>query len=91
MDKYNKDQLDITNVSLKIVYVVLRNDVRLNPKTKQRDDFTKVLWVYEEEDQANAYVAALRAKTPGLMTSFYVIPTPFGVAKTERGDQNDQN
>lgn len=86
MDKYNKDELNITDVSLKICYVVLRNDVKLNPKTHQRDDFTKVLWVFEDEETANNYVKALRAKTPGMMTSFYVIPTPFGYANTDQGE-----
>lgn len=81
MEKYTKDQINVATVE--ICYVVLRNDVRINPKTRKRDDFTKVLWVFKDEDEANAYVAALRAKTPGLMTSFYVIPTPYGKAKEE--------
>ena len=86
MEKFSKDELNVTNVSLKICYVVLRNDVRINPKTRKRDDFTKVLWVFEDEDAANEYVKALRAKTPGLMTSFYVIPTPFGYADANKGE-----
>lgn len=81
MDKYSKEEINILTVD--ICYVVLRNDVKINPRTKKRDDFTKVLWVYDSEDEANAYVEALRAKTPGLMTSFYVIPTPHGAAKKE--------
>lgn len=81
MDKYTKDELNV--VTVEICYVVLRNDVKINPKTKKRDDFTKVLWVFKTEDEANDYVKALRAKTPGLMTSFYVIPTPYGAAKKE--------
>ena len=81
MNKYNKDELNI--VAVEMCYVVLRNDIRINPKTKKRDDFTKVLWVFKNEEEANVYVKGLRAKTPSLMTSFYVIPTPYGTAKEE--------
>lgn len=88
MEKFTKDQINV-DTTIQLCYVVLSNTIKVDPKTHKRDDFTRVLWVFETEEDAEAYRVQIRAKTPSMLTSFYVIPTPFGRAKVhEKTAQN---
>lgn len=84
--KINKEALNIGDNNITVVYVVISNRTVYNVKTKEKDEYTNIIRVFQTEKCAQDYIVKAKGKlSKGTKIDFFSIPTPFGDIDTNGG------